>query len=562
MVVRVTNALVTGKGSNGFFVQVKQGDAGYQGPEYSGLMVFTGASAPTLANATVGLRVTIDGRVASFQGQLELDSVAAVTATTTTPEAAPAPVATTYAEIKTGGTLAAKLEGVLVSLGGATVTATDAMFGEVTLTAGADTLIADDFVYTPSPMPLPSIGTAFTGIRGILALRQMASKLEPRGAADLISGAPTIASLSPALSFARAGQTAAMPTFPAPLTITLTGPAQGATTVTVTSGDPAALTVTDVTIPDGATTGVVDVTALAQSAAVPVTATLGGTMKTAMVRVLDAAEVPSTVTLSPPTATVAAMGSVQFTVTLDVPAPAGGTVVGLAATSGTVPPTVTVPADQLSATFTYTDTAGSGSATVTATLGGSTSNATVTVSSAAMHLVISQVYGGGGNSGAPLANDFVELHNPGPTSLSLAGMSVQYASAAGTSWLVTALPSLTVPPGGYVLIQGASGGANGAPLPTPDATGTTNMSATAGKVALVNSATALSGACPTANVVDFVGYGSTATCSETAPGPAGSNTAAVRRGQNGCVDSDNNSADFMAGAPTPRNSAAAAAVCP
>ena len=29
-------------------------------------------------------------------------------------------------------------------------------------------------------------------------------------------------------------------------------------------------------------------------------------------------------------------------------------------------------------------------------------------------VMISQVYGGGGNSGAPLTNDFVELHNSGP----------------------------------------------------------------------------------------------------------------------------------------------------
>ena len=75
----MTNALVTGKGSNGFFVQVKETDAGYAGADYSGLFVFTGAMAPTLANATVGARVTIDGTVTVFQGQIELDSVTAVT---------------------------------------------------------------------------------------------------------------------------------------------------------------------------------------------------------------------------------------------------------------------------------------------------------------------------------------------------------------------------------------------------------------------------------------------------------------------------------------------------
>ncbi len=47
-------------------------------------------------------------------------------------------------------------------------------------------------------------------------------------------------------------------------------------------------------------------------------------------------------------------------------------------------------------------------------------------------IVISQVYGGGGNSGAPLKNDFVELFNRGTTSVSLSGWSIQYASATGT----------------------------------------------------------------------------------------------------------------------------------
>ena len=72
--VVVENALVTGKGSNGFFVQIKETDSGYNGPDYSGLFVFTGTAAPTLTNTTVGARVTISGRVTNFQGQLELDA--------------------------------------------------------------------------------------------------------------------------------------------------------------------------------------------------------------------------------------------------------------------------------------------------------------------------------------------------------------------------------------------------------------------------------------------------------------------------------------------------------
>jgi hypothetical protein len=358
-----------------------------------------------------------------------------------------------------------------------------------------------------------------------------------------------------------------MPTFPLPLVVTLTGPAQGDTTVTLTSGDPAALTVTDVTILDGQTSGVVNVTALAQAAAVTMTATLGATSRTAAVRVLGAAEIPTTVTLSPATATIPPAGTVQFTVTLDVPAPsAGGTDVGLSvapAGAGTVLATVTVPANQLAATFTYTDIAGSGTSTVTATLGASTSSATVTVTTAPGHLVISQVYGGGGNTGAPFTHDFIELHNPTAAAISLAaGFSVQYASASGTTWQVTALPTTaSIPAGGYLLIQ-EGGGMTGAPLPTPDVTGTIAMSSTAGKVALVSGTTMLAGSCPTAGIIDLAGYG-TANCFEGAAAtPAPSNTNAVARGGGGCTDTNNNGADFTAGAPAPRNSASPALVCP
>ncbi|MGH8077071.1 MAG: lamin tail domain-containing protein, partial [Lysobacter sp.] len=100
-------------------------------------------------------------------------------------------------------------------------------------------------------------------------------------------------------------------------------------------------------------------------------------------------------------------------------------------------------------------------------------------------VVISQVYGGGGNSGAPLRSDFIELHNNGATSVDLAGWSVQYGSSGGTSWQRTNL-SGSIAPGGYYLIKQADGGNIAAPaLPTPDAIGTIAMSGTAGKVALV-----------------------------------------------------------------------------
>ena len=48
-------------------------------------------------------------------------------------------------------------------------------------------------------------------------------------------------------------------------------------------------------------------------------------------------------------------------------------------------------------------------------------------------LVISEVYGAGGNSGAMYNADFVEIFNPTTGSLDLTGMSVQYRSATGAA---------------------------------------------------------------------------------------------------------------------------------
>ncbi len=180
-------------------------------------------------------------------------------------------------------------------------------------------------------------------------------------------------------------------------------------------------------------------------------------------------------------------------------------------------------------------------------------------------LVISQVYGGGGNAGAPFNADFLELHNISGVAQSTSGFSVQYASATNTgTWTgVFALPAASIPAGGYYLIRMSTIGATGAALPTPDAAPSAGneiaMSATNGRVALVNVITALSG-CPTASVIDLVGFG-TSICFETLATPALSNTTAALRNNNGCAETNNNSLDFTVAAPAPRNSASAPVTC-
>lgn len=177
-------------------------------------------------------------------------------------------------------------------------------------------------------------------------------------------------------------------------------------------------------------------------------------------------------------------------------------------------------------------------------------------------VVISQVYGGGGNQGATLTNDFVELFNRGSASINIAGWSIQYASATGSSWASTPL-SGSLLPGQYFLVKegmGASGGNVG--LPTPDATGGISLSATSGKVALVKNTSLLNGTTPAGpSIADFVGYGS-AGFAEGSPGPELSNTTALRRAGSGCVDTNNNASDFTETGPSPRNSATTPNPCP
>jgi hypothetical protein len=181
-------------------------------------------------------------------------------------------------------------------------------------------------------------------------------------------------------------------------------------------------------------------------------------------------------------------------------------------------------------------------------------------------VVVAEVFAAGGNSGAAYANDYVELFNRGAGSVTVDGWTVQYASAGGTTWQSTALGG-TIPAGGRYLVQLASGGTNGAALPAPDATGTSNLAVTGGKVAIVHDATALScgasaGSCSAvASVEDLVGYGGAGDYEGSGAAPAPSATTALARSGGGCTDTDDNAADFATAAPAPQNSSSGASAC-
>ncbi len=195
-------------------------------------------------------------------------------------------------------------------------------------------------------------------------------------------------------------------------------------------------------------------------------------------------------------------------------------------------------------------------------------------------VVISQVYGGGGNSGATFTNDFIELFNRGTSPQDLTGWSVQYSSATGTSWFVTRLPNFTLQPGKYFLIQQAAGSNNITALPTPDLNALTcgctyntaatpavittgiAMNGTNGKVILVNSTVAETTANPTGSqIIDKMGFGTADGYEGTTAVAALTNSTAAIRLNGGCKDDNLNNSDFSTGTPTPRNSSTAAYSC-
>jgi len=278
-----------------------------------------------------------------------------------------------------------------------------------------------------------------------------------------------------------------------------------------------------------------------------------------------------------------------FTVSSNMPAPAAGITFDIATANGSATSASgdyiaraltnqTIPAGQTSYSFDVTvngDTlveanenffVNLSNASANASIGDAQGSGTIQNDDTPL-LVISQLYGGGGNAGAILRNDFIEIYNRGTSTVDLAGWSVQYSAATGTgNWSVTPLcliGSCLIRPGRYFLVQEDQGTGGTEDLPAPDASGTISMTTAAGKVALSSSVDALSGACPSStNILDIMGYGGTANCFEgTGPAGAPGNTTADFRKAGGCLDTRDNANDFFVAQPNPRNSASPVGEC-
>jgi len=176
---------------------------------------------------------------------------------------------------------------------------------------------------------------------------------------------------------------------------------------------------------------------------------------------------------------------------------------------------------------------------------------------------ISQVYGGGGATGAPTySQDYVELTNAYATyDIDIGGFALESA-APGGNWGATPADVFVFPAGtvlhacSYLLVAMTPGSAVGTmPLPTPDYVGTASLDAVSGRVDLFSQVNANVPCGSEAGLIDKLSYGG-ASCPEvTAIGALSIVSGAVRKNE-GNMDTDNNAHDFViVTAPAPRNSA-------
>jgi hypothetical protein len=179
-------------------------------------------------------------------------------------------------------------------------------------------------------------------------------------------------------------------------------------------------------------------------------------------------------------------------------------------------------------------------------------------------VIISEVYGGGGNSGATYTHDFIELYNTTASPVDISGWSVQYygATTTGLSTNVFVIPSgKSIPAYAHFLIQAAQGSGGSVALPTPDAISTIAMGAAAGKVILYTTSEAqtisdLTSITGNPNFKDYVPYGTTAIPVWGSATVAVTNTTSASRiaGSEAYAYTQNIGNDFEVIAPNPRNS--------
>ncbi len=446
--VMIPSAIVTAAKSGDFFIQVSPADTeGYQGPEFSGLYVFGAGAANT---PPVGARVRVNGVVADYFGQIQLNSP-----TVEVLEAAagvPAPLVIDPADAAPGGAKEAAYEALLVQVQDVEVLDTtpagqtgETVVGEFLVTGN---LSVDDYLYLLDPMPAE--GAVLPGLTGVLRYNWERNKLLPRSADDVLLGPPSLLAFGPDEVFLYEGQEGA--TAPA-LTVTLSWEALEDTFVAVTPTELVAGG--GVTVPAGQSQATVLVASGLPVGTTTLTATLDDASLQADVTVLAADSVPAVVGLSPEDGTGFVGTPVEYELTLSHPAPPGGLSVDVFVTGGAAdaPATVTVPAGATTATFTVLPSEEATLVVEAETATGGVSATLEVVEGTLTGLILVEVfYNPGGTDGGL---EWVKLFNGTGAAVDLSGYSLGHGGAdytygkvqlagvvpAGACWTVGGTPA-------------------------------------------------------------------------------------------------------------------------
>lgn len=435
---------------NGFFVQVHPDDPDYVGPECSGLYVYYGST----FSAQAGDRVTVSGAVSDFHGQTQLVAGGnAIVLSSGNDDVEPTP--TTVAAIVEGGIDQEALEGVVVRIDDLTVTDTTPPggpgdtnpVGEFEVEGG---LRVNDFFYALSPFPTE--GQVYAYLQGVARWANDYTKLEPRGPQDVPA---VLVAFAPSLSYLPVGS---VDTVPVPdLTIGMSAPVLVDTDIALTYEDSA---IVDgpafVTVPAGESSVEVALDGVEVGLA-GVTASYGGTDLDVTVRVYSDAE-PRNLVLLPDQLVLSLGGSGDLTVMLDLPAPTGGANVTLSTGTGiSIPPSVTVPAGELSTDFTVTAGDEPTLEVVTATLDAASAVAQVEVvdSPVFANLRIVEVYYN--HTGTDDLYEWVKIYNGTGDTVDLGGYSLGWGGTDYTYGLLGLTGNL--PHGACFVIGGPNGDA-------------------------------------------------------------------------------------------------------
>ena len=180
MLVGLKDMVVTGTGTDGYFLQLDPASPAFVDIKRSGIFIYDRAA----TGLNLGDRVSLDGTVGEFFGGLQLTDPKHVIVTSK--GAVPDPVVLTPAEILPSSPGRIDYQGVLVRVNGQTVSDISEYekFKSVKLESG---LYLDDILYE---FPQPPVGQVYSAVIGGLQFRAFTkddtARISPRSAADLL----------------------------------------------------------------------------------------------------------------------------------------------------------------------------------------------------------------------------------------------------------------------------------------------------------------------------------------------------------------------------------------